>query len=383
VLLKGFHFNAFYVLSWPQYKLLVEKKIDLEKIDALNAAIAHYFCSDQDISAIKAMGANVVRIKMDLWNIEKSPFVYSAESLRHLDQLIEHFGRQGVYVILSLHAAGQNAFPINDVYGHVLWKDEQMQKRVVAFWQALAKRYRDNVFIAGFDVLNEPQPWQEKDEPLDKMRAHLFQYYEKIVSAVRLHDQRRIVILEFGLDRQQRDILVGGVTSDKNIMTSLHFYLPRVFTKQGLGGFATGQRYPGEYKKEWWDKNKLKETLLSDLKSVEVTKHPFYVGEFGASIQDAQTKKDAYQWTRDIIDIMRDANVHWTYFCYKTAFMPSRALCEPDSQAASFIQNTVNALAREPQQDIQSLVDKNKGSLSSDHFHCDAQLSDILIEAFK
>ena len=195
--LRGIHYDAFYVISKRVYFASGQNG---EDIDRYNTELSKYWFTDGDIKIIKDIGANAVRIGFRLWQIEKEPYEYSEESLRHLDDTIAKFGENGIYVILDLHAAGQNALPHNNEYGNILWDDEGLQNRVAALWGVIAGRYKDKPYVAGYDIINEPKAPAKKA---------LHGFYQKVIDKIREKDKKHILFIEWNLSKP-KDILFGG-----------------------------------------------------------------------------------------------------------------------------------------------------------------------------
>ena len=66
-----------------------------------------------------------------------------------------------MWVILDLHAApgGQGsdlAISDRDPAQPSLWDSAENQRRTVALWREIARRYADNPWVGGYDILNEP-----------------------------------------------------------------------------------------------------------------------------------------------------------------------------------------------------------------------------------
>jgi len=129
--LNGFQYECFYFLDKRIYD--AAKSSGLES-DGCFIEFSKYYCTAKDLNEIKAMGANVIRIGLRLWQLEKAPFTYNQAALQHLDNTIMKIAKQGLYVILDLHAAGQNSLNHNKEYGHILWNQTELQDRIAALW---------------------------------------------------------------------------------------------------------------------------------------------------------------------------------------------------------------------------------------------------------
>ena len=301
IMLRGFQFDCFYMFNKRKYKAI---KLSGEDPDKYNIELSNYYCTNNDIKNIKNMGANVVRIAFRLWHIEKEPYSYNEKSLKHLDNIIDRFGENGIYVILDLHSAGQNSFYHNQLYGNILWDDKDFQDRVIALWGLIANRYKDNPSIAGYDIINEPQAPTKKA---------LHSFYQKSIKKIRETDKKHILFIEWN-HHDLENILFGGEYDDPNIAMSLHFYKPNKFTNQGRRGRPIGYKYPAKYKGIYWDKNQI-DKYFTEVLRTKIKDKPLFVGEFSATVLAGG--EYALQWIKDVIDVMNSKGVHYTYFQYK------------------------------------------------------------------
>lgn len=366
VMLRGLHYDAFYVFGSQYYFADGQNG---RAIDSYNSDLAGYFFTDEDIGNFKELGANVVRLEFRLWEIEKEPYVYSEESLVHLDNTIDRFGKNGIYVILDLHAAGQNALRHNEEYGNLIWYNESFGDRVVALWGDLAERYSNNSYIAGYDIVNEPQAPD---------RESLHDFYQHVIDRVRLYDNNHILFLELNLYCKE-DILIGGVYNDDNLAVSMHFYKPNAFTNQGLHGNPTGQVYPGTYDNVYWDKNELDSQIGRLLEFDEIAGKPMFLGEFSANVIDGGDY--AVKWIDDVFDVLKSKGVHYTFFNYKFSLNPSFGYYYPSKELERKIMDIQTQL-KNGELDYENLTEEQKEYLLTINYESNSDLKQILKKGF-
>jgi hypothetical protein len=366
VMLRGLHYDAFYVFGSQYY---FAEGQDGRAIDSYNTDLAGYLFADEDIGNFKELGANVVRLEFRLWEIEKEPYVYSEESLVHLDNTIDRFGKNGIYVILDLHAAGQNALRHNEEYGNLIWYNESFRDRVVALWGVLAERYSNNSYIAGYDIVNEPQAPD---------RESLHDFYQHVIDKVREYDNNHILFLELNLYRKE-DILIGGVYNDDNLAVSMHFYKPNAFTNQGLHGNPTGQVYPGTYDNVYWDKNELDSQIGRLLGFDEIAGKPMFLGEFSANVIDGGDY--ALKWIDDVFDVLKSKGVHYTFFNYKFSMNPSFGYYYPSKELEQKIMDIQTRL-KNGELDYENLTGEQKEYLLTINYESNSKLKQILKKGF-
>jgi aryl-phospho-beta-D-glucosidase BglC (GH1 family) len=365
--LRGFHYDCFYVLGKKIYEANLLNNGDP---DQLNIEIAKYFFAEDDIIEFKLLNANVVRIGFKLWQIEKRPFFYSEKILKHLDNTIEKWGKNGIYVILDLHAAGQNSFRHNLEYGNVIWKDKELQKRIFALWKFLAQRYAGNPWIAGYDILNEPEAPTKND---------LREFYEKCISSIRKYNKHHIIFIEANVGKH-KNILFGGEYLDPNLALSIHFYKPHKFTLQGIQGMQGRLKYPEWYGKVYWNKKQIDKELSQIINVAKKRKRPLFIGEFSANIQSRG--KSALQWNKDVIDIMNTKGINFTFFCYKLINRDSNAYYVASEDVYRKIIDLRRRVLRDRSKYFQ-LTKKEKELFLTKNFVSYTELGKILKDAFE
>ncbi|KAK9769389.1 putative Glycoside hydrolase family 5 protein [Seiridium cardinale] len=122
------------VLGPEKYKFFFDRFLD-------------YFFTDADAEFFASLGLNCIRV----------PFNY-----RHFEDDMDprRCAKCNLYVILDLHSApgGQNQDWHSDsgINKAFFWEFKDFLDRAIDLWVELAKRYRGNPFIAGYNPPNEP-----------------------------------------------------------------------------------------------------------------------------------------------------------------------------------------------------------------------------------
>lgn len=145
----------------------MEELVGADETARFQTAIYETFVSQADIAAIAEMGFNTVRVPINhrLLERDEAPFVYREEGWRILDSLLDWAEQYGIYVVLTLHSApgGQSIlFTADPEQSRTLWRSEENQDRTVALWRAIAERYRDRTIVAGYNLINEPDPTSDE-----------------------------------------------------------------------------------------------------------------------------------------------------------------------------------------------------------------------------
>src|SRR3546814_9288625 len=83
-----------------------------------------------------------------------------------------------------------------------LWESAENQRKTVALWTRLAARYKDEPWVGGYDLVNEPN-WSfatpGKGHGCDETENKaIWDLQRRITAAIRAVDQRHMVIVEIG-----------------------------------------------------------------------------------------------------------------------------------------------------------------------------------------
>jgi len=184
------------------------------------------YVTERDIRRLAGLGFNSVRPALDarLFLSEGENPVYQPEGFKLLDHLVHWCGRNGVYVIIDMHAApgGQTGQNIDDSANDQpeLFMNPANQDRLVALWVKLATRYRDNPTVAAYDLLNEPLP--ERTGAAAKYKHELEPLYRRITQAIRAVDKKHMITVEGA--NWANDWSVFSTPFDDNLVYQFHYY---------------------------------------------------------------------------------------------------------------------------------------------------------------
>jgi endoglucanase len=253
------------------------------------------FFGEDDAAFLAASGFNLVRIAVGYKHLEDDarPFQIKEEGFRHLDRAIEALAAHGIYSIVDLHAlpGSQNHHWHSDNPTHVpaFWEHPHFQDRVVHLWQAIATRYRDNVWVAGYNLLNEPA---------DETGEVVGPFYRRLVAAIREVDPQHTVFLDGNTYATRFDIFDEPF---ENAVYTLHDYVPA-----GLGR-------SGEY-----DPEAAEAKFLERSDYARKTGTPILVGEFGPIYTgDEQQDRLRRRILADQLERYDRYDVSWALWMYK------------------------------------------------------------------
>lgn len=153
------------------------------------------FCNEKDFKAIAELGFNSVRIPFHYNMLSPKPNVYLEEGFKYLDQIVEWCKKYDMYCILDMHCApgSQNGQNISDDLSNeakLYTKNKKYQPHLNDIWRKLAQRYKDEPYIAGYDLINEPVLTH------GITMTDLRNSYVSLTNAVREIDKKHIIFIE-------------------------------------------------------------------------------------------------------------------------------------------------------------------------------------------
>jgi len=215
--------------------------IGAEKADAFYQAWRDNHTTKADIDAMARWGFNAVRLPMHyaLYTlpVDEEPVAggqtWVEEGFRRTDDLLAWAKANDLYLILDLHAApgGQgndDNIADRDPAKPSLWDDPRHQDRMVALWKKLAERYKDEPYIAAYDIINEPN-WgfadpDDRNGCKEEGNAPLKDLLVRTTRAIREVDTRHIIVIEGNCwGNNYRGVLDDGPWDD-NLVISFHKY---------------------------------------------------------------------------------------------------------------------------------------------------------------
>ncbi|MCW4468091.1 carbohydrate-binding protein [Flavobacterium sp. MFBS3-15] len=203
--------DAFAGTQW-QIREKITQLIGEANAETFYQAYRNNGITKRDIDSLKAWGFNSVRLPMhyNLYTlpIEQEPVAgqntWLEEGFQRTDQLLEWCEQNQIYLILDMHAApgGQGKDANISDYNPAkpsLWESEANKQKLIALWAKLAERYKNEPWIGGYDLINEPN-WaftgSNQNGCDENSNAPLRTLYVAITNAIRAVDTNHIIIIE-------------------------------------------------------------------------------------------------------------------------------------------------------------------------------------------
>ena len=280
----------------------------------------YYFFTEEDAKFFKSLGLNCIRLPFNYRHFEDdmNPRVLKASGFKHLDRVIDLCAKEGIYTILDMHTlpGGQNPdwHSDNPTDYAAFWDFKDHQDRTVWLWEQLAKHYKDNGWVAGYNPINEP---------CDPKHIRLPAFYARLEKAIRAIDPEHILWLDGNTFAAE---WIGFDTVLPNCVYSLHDY--------SMMGFPTGTAYKATADQ----KSKLEDQFSRKSEFQRQHNAPIWNGEFGPVYANSKWDADAEAINQDRynllgyqLEIYDKFQIPWTIWLYKDIGVQGMVHTSPDS----------------------------------------------------
>ncbi|MFY0672038.1 MAG: cellulase family glycosylhydrolase [Bacteroidia bacterium] len=305
----------------PQHEIRATfgEAMGMEHIDSFYHMWLHNFMTEADVDSLKAWGFNSVRLPMhyNLFTLPiedepvKSEQTWLKTGFDLTDSIIEWCAEREMWVVLDLHAApggqgGDAAISDYDPTKPSLWESDENKRKCAALWARLAKRYGDNEWVAGYDLLNEPNWELPGNVDLRKM-------YVECTDSIRKYDEDHIIFIEGNWWAND----FTGLTPawDDQIVYSPHKYWS--YNDESTMAYATDLR--------------------------RQTGKPIYLGETG---------ENSNVWFRDAIRLFEDLGIGWAMWPVKKIESISGIMAIEKPEGYQEILDFYNGGSEQPSKDV-------------------------------
>ena len=274
-----------------QYELekAFEEKYGRDRTNKLFDELRDNWWQEEDFSRVAEIGFNVIRLPFgwkDLGN-EKGEFYEKA--FERLDWFVKNCVKNKLFVILDLHGAygSQNGkhHSGDTTTGGDLFGNEKNESLTVALWRKIAEHYADNKWVAGYDLLNEPE-----GTPGGLTNEVQWDFYDRLYREIREIDPNHLIFMEACWEASQMpDPKKYGW---KNVAYEYHYY-----NWSGEKNLAGTKKF-------------LKEKTKSEFKYNDLRFHvPVFIGEF--------TFFDDFDSWEYGLEYFEKHKMSWTMWTYK------------------------------------------------------------------
>ena len=282
------------------------------------------FLSPDDFKRIREAGFNHVRLPVDYFNLfETDSLKPKDEFFALLDKALQDIQAADLDVILDLHKCPGHDFHLGSYQEQPFFVDPKAREGACKVWAYMAERYSSQPRVM-MELLNEPAGTDSK--VWDKVKDELFW-------TIRKHAPKNTIVVGSNKWNCAREFQYLTPLDDDNAIYSFHTYTPVTFTHQGAAWindpfFKIERPWPGDYAApeqggttrldvEYgkWDKARLQASIQNALDFRAKYDLPVACNEFGVYVQ--VPRKYQMAWMKDFLDILREADVGYSYWNYK------------------------------------------------------------------
>jgi endoglucanase len=244
--LRGFGLGGWlmpepYMISWSSaiaagptaIRKATEAKLGKADSDAFWTAYRTNYVTRDDLAKVKQWGFNSIRLPFNSNSLmppdtqpAAAPYVYDEAEFAWVDKGVQWASELGLYVILDMHGApgGQNGnAKISDSTTTALFTQSATYlPRTVELWKKLSQRYRNNPWVIGYDILNEPVPAGNGFG--GNGNELIVAVYKAVASALRADGDNKIMVAEAGFYAMEFAKIATSPMWDNNVILEYHFY---------------------------------------------------------------------------------------------------------------------------------------------------------------
>lgn len=251
---------------------------------------------------LREAGFASVRVNLHPFKHMDASLGLSRAWLEKLDRVVAGATGAGLMVILDLHE-----------FNALAADPEGNKPKLLAFWRQVAPRYRDAPSSVLFELVNEPA---------EKLTAPLWNaWLPELLALVRETNPGRTVIL--GPASWNSLFALGSLRlppGDRNIIVTVHYYLPMEFTHQGA---EWTPQFKGLSGIPWKGTEAERQVIRTHFEAAEkwakAEGRPLFLGEFGA--YDKADMDSRARYTAAVARTAESLGWSWAYWQFDADFV--------------------------------------------------------------
>ena len=259
-----------------------------------------------DARFLAQQGYNFLRVPLNQNRFEdpNDPGQYDQAALRQVDAVVRLCKENGIYVLVDLHAVpgGQS----REIYADSLWATPEFwryadfRKRSTDFWVMLAKRYKDEKAVAGYDLINEPNTEGRTDL--------LTAWHRETIRQIRTVDPVHLIWLSGDNYGKGFIGLPEDLFADEQVVFQFHIYPSFTYPLWKM------KEYPQTVDGIRYDKAWLRERLREQIAFGK--RRPVLLGEFGFSFNKGNIPL-LQAMIKDLLAVCDEEGWSWAQWSYK------------------------------------------------------------------
>lgn len=240
---------------------------------------------EQYFQTIKDAGFDSIRLPVR-WSahaLAEPPYTIEPAFFKRVDWAVNNALSRNLALILNIHH-----------YYELDEKPDAHRQQFLAFWKQIAEHYRDYPQTLLFELMNEPH----KNLTADAWNGIL----SDALAVVRRSNPGRTVVIgpvHWNQIPYLKDLKLPE--NDRNIIVTIHYYLPMKLTHQGASWIKDSNDWLGT---KWTGTEEEKQAVVKDFDIAsawsKAHNRPMHLGEFG-TVETADMQSRA-RWTKFVVD---------------------------------------------------------------------------------
>lgn len=270
---------------------------------------ADNFVQEADFAFLKSIGINLLRVPFHyrLFMDDENPSKEKEDGFRYFDRLLAYGKKYRIYILPDLHSVpgGQNPdWHSDNRTGYTqFWHFGVFREQMVRLWGRIAKRYCNEPYLLGYDLLNEP--YVISDSSLTDKTGLIQEFYEDAAAEIRKYDRNHILFLEGDHFAMRFECLKE--IHDKQTALMFHYY-PTVWEPE-----LFSREYDPEKRKKGFER------VFAELAAIrEQFQRPVLCGEAGYEI-NWEDREFTVELLSETLALCSKYQVSFTLWSYKDA----------------------------------------------------------------
>ncbi len=192
-----------------------------------NDHVGEVFFNSDDYARMVRMGANTQVIRLELGKLSKFPGgKLDRKYLQKLDTLVALGKNWGIKTVFKMTVYG-----VDEFVWETFWKNNKKEyKTYIDAWKVIWKRYAQESYVLGYDVVNEPRKLTMNISYNDLTNKYLIPLYQKIIDESQKINSKKMILLQSifmnkgeKIDNNQYSEITAPINR-KNIIFAPHIY---------------------------------------------------------------------------------------------------------------------------------------------------------------
>jgi endoglucanase len=279
----------------------MQRGVNIIGYDPIWRNFANARFKERHFAKIHDGGFQTVRVNLQAFSRMNAQNQLDAAWLTTLDWVVKNAHAAQLTVILDEH---DYALIGRDLAAN--------RPKLLAFWQQVAERYKDQPHTVIFEILNEPNG--QLDAPAWNVLL------KECLAIIRKTNPTRNVIIGPGSYSNVNALdSLELPADDRHIIATVHYYLPMEFTHQGASWNAATANLSGVK----WGTDAEKKAVETDFAKVQkwsqAQKRPILLGEFGA--YDKGDMDSRAKYTSHVARTAESLGWAWAYWQFDSDFL--------------------------------------------------------------